>query len=259
VCLHGVGGDSSRFESFVAGSRHRAVAPTLVGFARQEKNRPVLGIDDHSRVLRIFIRHLVAQCRPKTVLLVGHSAGSDQYLRMLQEEAGAGVPVDGLVALAPNVSIETCIVTRLFAKLDASNPAETLAILKSRGKNIDSLETWLIVQHYLSQTFLKLGSNLEPLQRYSADVIEPFEKPGGDPLAEWYRNARRRIPTIRMVFSDEEAQAAEALLARHLDSNVLGDDFTDDAFAIEPVQHMGLLDPKLVSRHVEAILVSAKA
>jgi pimeloyl-ACP methyl ester carboxylesterase len=252
VLLHGVGADDGRFESVLRASRHRAIAITLVGFGRREGYRPMLGIDDHSRVLRILLRELVATCGPKQTLLVGHSAGADQFLRMLHDEPGAGVDVAGLVALGPNVSLDTCFATRLYARIDAANPAGTLTILKTLAKDIDSLETWLVVQSYLSQTFIKLGSNLEPLRRYSAEMVAPFEKPG-DPLADWYRAARRHIPVVRLVFSNEEAAAAEALLARHLESNVLGDDFTEDSFVIEPVHHLGLLDPALISRHVEQV------
>lgn len=61
---------------------------------------------------------------------------------------------------------------------------------------------------------------------------------------------------MRLVFSNEEAAPAEALLARHLESNVLGDDFTEDSFVIEPVHHLELLAPDLISRHVESILAS---
>ena len=54
-----------------------------------------------------------------------------------------------------------------------------------------------------------------------------------------------------MVFSNEEAAAAEALLARHLESNVLGDDFSEDSFTIERVHHLALLDFALITRLVE--------
>ncbi|HTO92704.1 MAG TPA: alpha/beta fold hydrolase [Candidatus Sulfotelmatobacter sp.] len=253
VLLHGVGADNGRFESVVGNSRQRAVAITLVGFGRREPNRPILGLDDHSRVLRVLLKELVAEVRPRKTLLVGHSAGADQFLRMLHDEPGAGVEVNGLVALGPNVSLATCFATRLYARIDASNPAETLIALKTLAKDIDSLETWLVVQNYLSQTFMKLGSSLEPLQRYAADLVAPFEQPG-DPLADWYRSARRRIPHVRFVFSNEEAAEAEALLARHLETNVLGDDFTEDSFVLEPVHHIALLDPELISRHIEAVL-----
>jgi serine/threonine protein kinase len=255
VFLHGTGGDGGLFERALRTSRHRAVAVTLVGHGRREDFRPALSIEDHLQVLRILLREIVADCRPRQTLLVGHSAGADQLLRMVHEEPGVGIDVAGLIALGPNVSIETCFATRLLARLESGNPAGTLAVLKTLGKDIDSLESWLVVQNYLSQIFMKLGSDLEPLRRYCADIIEPFQKPG-DPLADWYRDARRRIPRVRMVFSNEEAAAAEALLARHLESNVLGDDFTEDSFVIERVHHLGLLDPELISRHVEEIFAS---
>jgi pimeloyl-ACP methyl ester carboxylesterase len=241
VFLHGLGADGGQFESFLTASPHRAIAVTLVGFGKQEKRRPTLGIDDHSRVLRMLLREITGECRPKRTLLVGHSAGADQLLRMMHEEDGAGVPVDGLIALGPNVSLDTCFATRLYARIDAANPNGTLAILKSLSEHIDSLETWLVVQSYFAQMFIKLGTDLEPLRRYAADLVKPFEEPG-DPLADWYRSAKKRVPHVRLVFSNEESTAAEALLARHLESNVLGDDFRENTFAIERVHHLALLD-----------------
>jgi len=83
---------------------------------------------------------------------------------------------------------------------------------------------------------------------------EPFEKPGADPLARWYRHGRKRIPQLRIVFSETEAGAARALLARHLESNVLGDAFTEDSFVFEPVHHVELADPDLIARHLAAVL-----
>jgi pimeloyl-ACP methyl ester carboxylesterase len=255
VFLHGVGADAGRFESLLRASRYRAVAVTLIGFGRRERNRPTLGLGDHSRVLRLFLREIVAECRPTRTLLVGHSAGGDQLLRMLADDAGSGVDIAGLIALGPNLNLETCFTTRLYSKIDAGNPAGTLAILKGLAQDIDSLETWLVVQNYISEMFITLGSDIEPLRRYAAEIVEPFERPG-EPFAEWYRTARRRIPRLRLVFSSQEARAAEALLARHLESNVPGDDFTEDSFVFERVHHLGLLDPDLMSRHVEEMIAA---
>jgi hypothetical protein len=165
--------------------------------------------------------------------------------------------VDGLIALGPNVSLDTCFASRLYARIDAANPDGTLAILKSLAEHISTLETWLVVQSYFAQMFIKLGSDLEPLRRYAADLVSPFEQ-GGDPLAEWYRSAKKRVPQVRMVFSNEEAAAAEALLARHLESNVLGDDFTESSFAIERVHHLALLDFALITRQVEEVFRSIR-
>lgn len=252
VFLHGLGADGGQFEQFLKASPHRAVAVTLVGFGRLERRRPTLSIDDHSRVLRMLLREIVTECRPRRTLLVGHSAGADQLLRMMHDEAAAGVPVDGLIALGPNVSIDTCFATRLYARIDPANPNGTLPILKSLADHIDTLETWLVVQSYFAQMFMKLGVELEPLRRYAADLVKPFEG-SGDPLADWYRSAKQRVPHVRLVFSNEESAAAEALLARHLEDNVLGDDFTEKSFAIERVHHLALLELGLVTRHVEEI------
>ena len=252
VFLHGLGADGGQFEVFLNASPYRAIAVTLVGFGKLEKRRPTLGIDDHSRVLRMFLREITAECRPRRTLLVGHSAGADQLLRMMHEDEGAGVQVDGLIALGPNVSLETCFATRLYSRIDAANPDGTLAILKSLAEHINTLETWLVVQSYFAQMFIKLGNDLEPLRRYAADLVSPFER-AGDPLADWYRSAKRRVPHVRMVFSNEEAAAAEALLARHLESNVLGDDFSEDSFTIERVHHLALLDFALITRLVKDV------
>jgi pimeloyl-ACP methyl ester carboxylesterase len=233
------------------------VAVTLVGFGKLEKRRPTLGIDDHSRVLRLLLREIMTECRPRRTLLVGHSAGADQLLRMMHDEAAAGVEVDGLIALGPNVSLDTCFATRLYARIDAANPDGTLAILKSLAEHIDTLETWLVVQSYFAQMFIKLGTDLEPLRRYASDLVRPFEQPG-DPLADWYRSAKQRVPHVRLVFSNEEATAAEALLARHLESNVLGDDFTENSFSIERVHHLALLDFGLITRLVEEVFGSIR-
>ena len=112
-----------------------------------------------------------------------------------------------------------------------------------------------MVQSYFAQMFMKLGTDLEPLRRYAADLVRPFEQPG-DPLADWYRSAKQRVPHVRLVFSNEEAAAAEALLARHLESNVLGDDFAENSFVIERVHHLALLDLGLVTRQVEDVFGS---
>jgi len=256
--LHGLGADGGQFESFLTASPHRAIAVTLVGFGKLEKRRPTLGIDDHSRVLRMLLREITAECRPRRTLLVGHSAGADQLLRMMHDEDGAGIQVDGLIALGPNVSLDTCFATRLYAKIDAANPDGTLAILKSLSEHIGSLETWLVVQSYFAQMFIKLGTDLEPLRRYAADLVSPFEK-SGDPLADWYRSAKKKVPHVRLVFSNEESTAAEALLARHLESNVLGDDFVEKTFTIERVHHLALLDLARITRLVEDVFGSIPA
>jgi pimeloyl-ACP methyl ester carboxylesterase len=253
VYLHGIGPDATRYENVLRASKYRGVAITHVGFGPRDKARPPLGIRDHSTITRLVLRDLVDDFAPRKVILVGHSAGADQFLRMALDPQGFGVDVAGIVALGPNVSIETCFATRLYSQMELGNPSDTLRVLREITKDIDQLESWLVVHNYLSQTFLKFGADLEPLRRYAQDLLEPFLVPG-DPLADWYRAARRLVPRVRLVFSNAEAGPAEALLARHLETNVLGDDFVADSFVIEPVHHMRMLDPVRVAGHVQAVL-----
>ena len=258
VFCHGVGGDHRWFEASVRSLPYRAVSVSLAGFAPGDTYRPVLAFDDQSQLLRILLAELVRVCRPARTVLVGYSAGADQFLRMLESDQGFSVEIAGLVALGTNVSLETCFVSMLYAKMDAVNPDEILKTLKSLGEGITSLTGWLGLQAYISQTFQKFGSDLEPLKRYSAELIAPFEA-GGDPLPGWYRTATERIPSVRFVFSDGEAAPAEAVLKRHLEQNVLGDGFTEDSYVTEPVAHGRLPEPAIAHRYIESVIAELTA
>lgn len=126
-------------------------------------------------------------------------------------------------------------------------------MLKSLGDDARTLDAWLRIQLYVSQTFMKFATDLEPLQRYSAELIAPFEE-GGDPLPGWYRAATERIPCVRFVFSDVEAAPAEAVLARHLEQNILGDCFSERSYVTESIPHGRLPEPALVNRYVESVV-----
>jgi pimeloyl-ACP methyl ester carboxylesterase len=258
ICLHGVGGDHRRFEASVRSLPYRAVAISLAGFAPNDTYRPTLAFDDHSKLVRTLLVELVSERRPARTILVGFSAGADQFLRMLVSDEGLGVDVAGFVGLGTNISLETCFVSRLYAKMHAGNLEGIVASLKSLGEEVHSLPAWLLLQTYISQTFLKFGSDLEPLRRYSAELIAPFEG-GGDPLPGWYRAATERIPSVRFVFSDAEAGPAEAVLARHLEQNVLGDRFTERSYVTEPVAHGRLPEPAIATRYVESVVAELEA
>ena len=253
VCLHGIGGDHRRFEPILRALPYRGVAVTLAGFAPGDPFRPVLPFDDHSQLLRLFLAELVRECRPTRTILVGYSAGADQFLRMLVSPEGIGVEVAGLVALGTNVSLETCFVSKLYANMEVGNAEGILEALKWLGSGSQSLTTWLMLQTYITQTFMKFGADMEPLKRCSAELVAPFEA-GGDPFPEWYRAATQRIPSVRFVFSDAEAAAAEAVLSRHLDQNVLGDRYSESSYITEKLAHGQLTEPKVAIRYIESVV-----
>jgi hypothetical protein len=71
--------------------------------------------------------------------------------------------------------------------------------------------------------------------------------------------ATERIPSVRFVFSNEEAGPAEAVLARHLEQNVLGDHYTEGSYVTEPVAHGRLPEPATVKRYVESVVAELMA
>ncbi len=253
VYFPGLGGDCRQGEGALRVLPYRAISTSLIGFAKDDTYRPVMGFDDHSQVLRILLRELVQEIRPATTVLVGVSAGADQCLRMIAANDGAGVEVAAIVALGPNLGGETCFVSKQYAGLDAGDPDTILDVLKAIGQHTRPLQAWLALQGYITHTFTKFGLDLEPLKRYAADLVAPFEN-NGDPLPGWYRAATQRVPGVRIVFSNEEAGLAEALLERHLEANVLGDDYFERSYVIEPTHHLALFEPELVARHVEDAL-----
>ena len=143
-CLHGTGGDHGRFEPILRALPYRGVAVTLAGFAPGDPFRPVLPFDDHSQLLRLFLAVMVRECRPARTILVGYSAGADQFIRMLVAPEGGGVEVAGLIALGTNVSFETCFISKLYANMEAGNADGILEALKSLGAGSQSLTTWLL-------------------------------------------------------------------------------------------------------------------
>lgn len=258
VFCHGVGGDHRAFEASVRSLPYRAVSVSLAGFAPGDTYRPVLAFDDQSQLLRILLAELVRVCRPVRTVLVGYSAGADQFLRMLDSDQAMSVEIAGLVALGTNITLETCFVSRLYAEMDAVDPDGILKALKSIGEGVTSLTGWLGLQVYISQTFQKFGSDIEPLKRYSAELIAPFEA-GGDPLPGWYRTATERIPSVRFVFSDGEAAPAEAVLKRHLEQDVLGERFTEDSYVTEPISHGRLTESVIANRYIESVIAELTA
>ena len=166
--------------------------------------------------------------------------------------------VAGLVGLGTNASLETCFVSRQYAVMDTANSDGILDMLKSIGADMNTLSSWLRVQAYMSQTFLKFATGLEPLRRYSADLVAPFEGEG-DPLPGWYRAATEKIQSVRFVFSDAEAAPAEAILARHLKENILGDRYTERSYVTEPTAHGRLAEPTLVNRYIESVVAELRS
>jgi pimeloyl-ACP methyl ester carboxylesterase len=252
VFLHGVGGDHRAFLPALSRMSYRGVAVTLFGFGPGAALRPALPLEDHHRLLRFFIEDLDRRLRPRLKLLVGRSSGGDQWLRLVGSPEGPGAELDGLLLLSPNIGLQSAFASRVFAEL-TDDPAHILTTFKSLGEGVNSLRIWLIMQEYLVQTSQKFGTNMAPLRRFGEDIVAPFLK-NDDVFYEWARDALDRIPQVRFLFAEEEVTDAEAVIAKHLNENILGDRFTEETIQFASVRHMELSTPDVMLPHLTELV-----
>jgi serine/threonine protein kinase len=256
VCLlPAVGLDAASLAAVLRSLPYRAVALTPYGFEPTRRRRPVLPLADHFVMLRHFLRHITERSRPKRIVLAGYSSGADIALRL-----AAGMHpgrVDGLLALGCNLSLDTCFVTRILARLKDGHSAELLDGLRTVGDRASSVEAWLTVHTYLVQMLQKFQSQVEPLKAMARDIVEPFEAGGESPFIAWFRDASQHVRAVRCVFEDDETNRGlvRGLLLEHFEHNVLGDQYREGSLVIEPAtNHFDLVTPEQVERQVEALL-----
>ncbi|CAA9335073.1 MAG: hypothetical protein AVDCRST_MAG11-2656 [uncultured Gemmatimonadaceae bacterium] len=259
--VHGTGYDQRQLGPILQRAPYRALAPTLYGFEPVAARRTALSLDDHLVVLREFVRDAAARLHPEVVLLVGFSSGGDVVLRLAGADAAdgrdPGPRVDGVLALGANVSLGTCFVTRLLARIDVDDPRLVLEVLRSFGAAADSLHDWLNVHEYLVATLRKFGGDVAPLRRYSADIVAPFAAGGENPFTAWYRAASGRVRCVRCVFEDTEMleRPLRDIRLRNLDERVLGPHYREDSIVTEPgTDHFDLIRPELVLSHVDEMV-----
>jgi len=252
VFLHGAGGDHRFSLPILSRMPYRGVAVTQFGFGPEAAIRPPLPMEDHNRLLRLFIEDLDRRIRPRLKILVGHSSAADQCLRMVSSSEGPGAELDGLLLSSPNIGLKSTFVTRVFAEL-TDDPAHILATFKSLGQGVESLKTWVILQQYLVQTLQKFGTDLAALRQFGSDIVAPFHE-NPDVFYGWLRSAMDRVPHVRVLFAEEEMADAEAIIARHLDENVLGDRFTAETIQFASVGHMELTVPEVMLPQVDDLV-----
>jgi hypothetical protein len=179
-------------------------------------------------------------------------------MRMVAEGGVGKNHVDGILALSPNISLDTCFFTRRITEIDDDSDETILDLARRVAGGIDTPREWVQVTPYLVELVRKFHDDISPLKNHSQDIIAPFLDGGSFPLAEWYRKAKEAGITIRMVFAGDESgeqKALRELMLAHIDHQVLGTDFIDADFVLEPeTLHMGLIATDIVERHLEELL-----
>jgi serine/threonine protein kinase len=263
VCLlHGLGLGHRELEPHLKQLPYRAVSPSLYGQEIGRHPRNPLSLADHIVILREWLLDVIERSQTSTVVLVGLSCGADIWFQMLL--ANNAVPlVDGLLALGCNLSIDTCFVSRVLARLAPDKPEVSTAELLKFGESAESLDDWLNVHEYLVRVLRKFQGDMGVLQRAAADIVGPFkDTPEFETFAQWFKGARQRVPALRLVFSsDSGSQAALARLKlKNLDTGILGEEFPESIITVAPdVDHFQLMGPESVAAHVDEVVTEARA
>ena len=260
VCfLPALGLDAAEYEEHLRVLPWRCVAITPYSHEPHRHRRYTLSLNDHFTLLRHFLRHVEERTAARRVVFAGFSSGADAVMRFAAARPGGGARLDGVLSLGCNISIETCFVTSMLARMSSRHPERLLADLRTVGDSATELDTWLTVHTYLVAMLKKFRGSIDPLRQLAREIVRPFEAGGESPFISWYRDASANIPVVRCVFDDDERHrtfVSDLVLGQDT-SNRLGDKYREDTILIEPdAGHFDLEKPEVVSKHLDALLAS---
>lgn len=260
VCfVPAIGLDAALYEEHLRTLPWRCVAMTPFSHEPQRHRRYTLSLADHFTLLRHFLRHIEERTAAKRVMLVGFSSGADVVMRFAAARPGGGARLDGVLSLGCNISLETCFVTSMLARMSSRHPERLLADLKAVGDSAAELDTWITIHTYLVAMLRKFRGAVDPLRQLAREIVRPFESGGESPFLSWYRDASANVPIVRCLFEDSERYRAfvSDLVLGQADSKRLGDKYREDSILIEPDSaHFDLERPEVVMKHLEAMLAT---
>lgn len=263
VCfLPALGLDAAEYEEHLRVLSWRCVAVTPFSHEPQRHRRYTLSLTDHFTLLRHFLRHLEERSGARRVVLVGFSSGADAVLRFAAARPGGGARLDGVLSLGCNISLETCFVTSMLARMSSRHPERLLADLRAVGETTTELDAWLTVHTYLVAMLRKFRGAVDPLRSLAREIVRPFEAGGDSPFCSWYRDASANVRGVRCLFEDSERHRAfvSDLLLKQAETRRLGDHYREDSILIEPdAGHFDLERPDVVQKHLEAMIATFDA
>lgn len=145
-----MGHEAAEFTALMESSPYHVIAPTFYGVEPVvEHARVPLPVDAHVALVRELLRDAIARLAPTRVVLVGFSSGADVAMRILTTAPPDAPRVDACLALAPNLSLVTCFVSRVLARLQGGASATVLADLRRIGEDTNDVEEWMNIMAYL--------------------------------------------------------------------------------------------------------------
>ncbi|MGA2646513.1 MAG: protein kinase [Candidatus Sulfotelmatobacter sp.] len=257
--LHGLGLDHGDFDQILKRLPYRGLSPTLYGCEPDRRGRVSLSLADHVVILREWLREIANRFEHETIVMVGFSLGADMGFELLLGPADEPTPrIDAFLSLECNLSLDTCMFSRVLAGLATDRPEALIAELKRLSDSASSLDDWLNMHEYLVKVLRKFQGDVGVLQRAAADIVRPFsERPGFEVFARWFKGARERVSALRLVISNDSGyQAALARLKlENLDNGILGEEFPESMITVSASRdHFGLMAAERVLRQVDELV-----
>jgi len=263
VCfLPAIGLDAAEFEEHLRILPWRCIAVTPFSHEPNRHRRYTLSLADHFTLMRHFLRHVEERTGARRVVFAGFSSGADFVIRFAAARPGGGARLDGILSLGCNVSMETCFLTSMLARMSSRHPERLLADLRSVGESTTELDSWLTVHTYMVAMLRKFRGAVDPLRSLAREIVRPFEGAGDSPFYSWYRDASANVKVIRCLFEDNAVHRAfvsDAVL-RQTESHRLGEHYREDTILIEPdTGHFDLERPDVVGKHLESMIPALDA
>jgi len=255
--LPGMGLGHTTFAEVLSRSPHRGVAVTLYGFEESRQQRIPLSMAAHLQILGALLEDLIPAIRPTRVILAGFSSGADMVQRMVVEGCVDPGRLDGILALGPNLDLDTCFFSARVAEIPGDNPDEIVEVTTRLMAGAGTAEAWLRMNPYLSEIIHKFHDDIRSLRLHARDIVAPFARQGNRSAAEWYRAIKSADLAIRLVFSssEDDQRPLRKLLLSNLESGVMGPRFDDADIATEPQSdHLSLMDPPVIEKHLANLL-----
>jgi hypothetical protein len=258
VLLNAIWLDGSDFEPHLKALPYRCVAPTLHGYEPGARRRLRLTLADHFALFAGLVRHLVEESRPRFVVAAGFSISGDFLLRLVASRRPEdAIPLDGVLALGPNLGLDTCFLTRVLVELDASQPDRFMRALRSLGDVPSNIDEWLVLNGYMGRVLSKFREDVTPLRELAREFVAPFVEEDGAAFDSMFREASGRVRALRCLFEDTDTcnrLLREAHL-RNRDAGVFGPAYQNGSLRVaDTPSHFDLAQPERVGRHLAAMI-----
>lgn len=262
--LHGLGLDHRDFEPILKRLPFRGVSPTLHGCEPERRGRISLSLADHLVILREWLRELSERYQPAIIVMVGFTHGADMGFELLLGPADEpGPEIDAFLSLECNLSLDTCVASKVLANLSPEHPELSVSDLQRLGDSARSLDEWLNFHEYLVKVLRKFQGDIRVLQRAAADIVRPFrDEPGFNVFARRFRGARERVRALRLAFSNESGYSAALARLRleNLDTGILGGEFPESVIRLSRnADSFDLMSADEVLRQVDELVIDVRA